>query len=190
MNVQILLVDLIRRGISRCVAKFASFRATPAVIAASILFATGVGLPLTAATTPLKITSVTPRNGSVIVNWEGGTPPFQVLCRTNHTDEWRPVGQPTSGFSATNPAPAGSMCFFLVTTDVTPPSVPTNFRIITNGCGTALLVWSASIDNAAGSGLKGYKIYRDGLFMSRVLAPVVSSLQDGMSPGTTCTPPC
>jgi len=147
-----------------------------------------LGLSLCATGAPLTITGVTPRDGKVIMTWEGGTPPFRVLCRTNYTDEWRPIGQPTSGFSATNNAPPGAaMCFFKVTTDVTPPSVPTNLRLITNGCGTVLLTWSPAVDEANGSGLRGYAIYRNGAFINRVVAPVASSLQSGMSPASTYT---
>ena len=57
--------------------------------------------------------------------------------------------------------------------------------MVTNDCGTALLMWSTSIDGARGSDLIGYNISRDGTFMTGVLAPVISSLQDGMSPATT-----
>src|SRR5213083_1435249 len=72
----------------------------------AVLLLAGLAQPLPAGTTPLRITSVVPRDGKVIVTWEGGTAPFQLLCRTNYTDDWRKVGQPTSATSATNLAPA------------------------------------------------------------------------------------
>jgi PKD repeat protein len=81
------------------------------------------------------------------------------------------------------------MCFFLVTTDVTPPTVPTNLRVTTNGCGTALVTWNASVEsgnpsNAPVSGLKGYRIYRNGAFVRSVPSTTLATVEEGMSSAT------
>jgi glucose/arabinose dehydrogenase/fibronectin type 3 domain-containing protein len=48
------------------------------------------------------------------------------------------------------------------TPDTTPPSVPTNLQATAISTSRIDLSWSASTDNAGGSGLAGYRVYRDG----------------------------
>jgi hypothetical protein len=45
--------------------------------------------------------------------------------------------------------------------DTTPPSVPTNLQYTTSGT-TITLTWGSSTDNAGGSGMAGYNVYRNG----------------------------
>jgi len=154
-------------------------------LAACLLLLAAFALPLSADAAPLKITSVSPVNGSVIVRWEGGAGPYQLLCRTNMSQPWRKVGAPTSGFSATNPAPAGSMCFFLVTTDLTPPSVPTGLSASAIGCGELRLTWNAANDNAGGSGLRGYQLFRNGQLVKFIPGGTNATVESGLSPTAT-----
>ena len=46
--------------------------------------------------------------------------------------------------------------------DVTPPSVPTGVNGTPVGSSEIDLSWTASTDNAGGSGVAGYNVYRDG----------------------------
>lgn len=180
------------RGFCRQTSAYAAVpaRQSGLALAGIVLLLAGFALSASGATTPLRITSVTPRNGLVDVNWQGGTGPFQLLCRTNYITEWRKAGQPTTGYGATVVAPPGAMCFFLVTTDLTPPTVPANLGVTTNGCGTALVTWNASADsatasNAPVSGLKGYRIYRNGAFVRSVSTNTLATVVEGLSSATT-----
>lgn len=138
-----------------------------------------------AATAPLKITSVSPSGGSVVVRWEGGTGPFQLLCRTNFADAWQKAGPVTSGYSATVAAPPGPSCFFLVTTDVTPPPVPTGLRATTNGCGQITVTWNMTNDAAGGSGLKSFRLYQGTNLWRIVPAYTNTTIEGSLAASTT-----
>src|SRR5436190_13861642 len=83
----------------------------------ALLAICGVAFSARAATPSFMITSVTLREGNAIISWQGGVGPFQVLLRTNLSEPWRKVGQPTTGFSLTTPVVPGPVCFYTVTTD-------------------------------------------------------------------------
>src|SRR5213593_1547585 len=53
--------------------------------------------------------------------------------------------------------------------DTTPPTTPTNLSAVAGTCGSVNLAWLASVD--AGSGLKGYRVYRNGALVTLVMAP-------------------
>ncbi|WP_330440164.1 discoidin domain-containing protein [Micromonospora sp. NBC_00821] len=53
------------------------------------------------------------------------------------------------------------------TPDTTPPSVPSNLSYTQSGT-TISLNWVASTDNAGGSGIAGYDVYRNGAFLQSV----------------------
>jgi fibronectin type 3 domain-containing protein len=54
------------------------------------------------------------------------------------------------------------------------PTVPTNFRAVAVTCNRVDLFWSQSTDTG-GAGLKGYKIYRNGVFFRGLFAPAGST---------------
>ncbi|WMJ67773.1 glycosyl hydrolase family 18 protein [Stenotrophomonas sp. 24(2023)] len=67
--------------------------------------------------------------------------------------------------------------------DTTPPSVPAGLAVGTRTSSSIALSWSASTDNAGGSGVAGYDVYRNG---SLVGSPSSASYVDGgLSPSTT-----
>lgn len=55
-----------------------------------------------------------------------------------------------------------------------PPSVPLGFQVAAPNCGHVVLAWAPSVDTG-GSGLRGYRIYRDGVFVTEVAAPATSA---------------
>jgi chitodextrinase len=57
--------------------------------------------------------------------------------------------------------------------DLVDPSVPTGLALSAIGCSWVNLVWAASTDRG-GSGLKGYNLYRNNVFIRQVLAPTTS----------------
>ena len=65
--------------------------------------------------------------------------------------------------------------------DTTAPSVPT-LTATAASCNQINLSWTASTDNAGGSGLKGYNVYRGGAFLKQVLAPATSTSDSGLAP--------
>ena len=62
-------------------------------------------------------------------------------------------------------------------TDATAPSVPSGVQVTAPACDRIEVTWNASTDTG-GSGLRGYDVYRDGNFYTRVLAPL-RALSDG-----------
>src|SRR5438552_3403192 len=67
--------------------------------------------------------------------------------------------------------------------DTSAPSVPSGLRAWANSCDQVGLSWSASTDG--GSGVKGYNVYRGGVFLKQVLAPATSSTDSGLLPSVT-----
>lgn len=69
------------------------------------------------------------------------------------------------------------------TPDTTPPSVPTGLASSSRTSTTISLGWNASTDNAGGSGVAGYDVYRNG---SLVGSPTGTSYVDsGLAPATS-----
>src|SRR5438093_4283172 len=67
--------------------------------------------------------------------------------------------------------------------DTSAPSVPSGLKAWANGCDQVGLSWSASTDG--GSGVKGYNVYRGGIFLKQVPAPATSSTDAGLLPSVT-----
>jgi len=67
--------------------------------------------------------------------------------------------------------------------DATAPSVPTGLMATAVSCSQINLSWSASSDTG-GSGLMGYKLYRNGSFIKLVPAPSTSSADTGLAAST------
>jgi len=138
--------------------------------------------------TPLKIVKVTPSGQNVVVSWQGGNGPYQLLSRTNLSGEWRKVGSPTSGYIVTNPSLSTPACFYRITTDLTAPGTPGGLTITTNTDETQLVLrWNAVADNSGGAGMKGYNIYRNNLFIKRVLptaTTTITTIDTGLTPDT------
>jgi fibronectin type 3 domain-containing protein len=58
--------------------------------------------------------------------------------------------------------------------DLTPPSQPTNLTLAVVSCLEVDLSWSASTDNACGTGVASYSIFRDGTFIDSVAQPATT----------------
>ena len=68
--------------------------------------------------------------------------------------------------------------------DTTAPSVPTGLTASAASCSQINLAWAASTDNPGGSGLKGYNVYKNGVFLRQVLAPATSTSDSGLAAST------
>jgi fibronectin type 3 domain-containing protein len=69
------------------------------------------------------------------------------------------------------------------TADTTPPSQPTGLTATASSCSQINLSWNASTDTG-GSGLNGYKLYRNGSYLKSVLAPSTSTSDTGLAAST------
>jgi chitodextrinase len=67
--------------------------------------------------------------------------------------------------------------------DGAPPSVPGGLSASPTSCGQITLAWSASTDSG-GSGLKGYNVYRNAVFLKQVAAPATATSDAGLQPST------
>ena len=63
------------------------------------------------------------------------------------------------------------------------PTTPTGLTATAVSCGQINLSWTASTDTG-GSGLKGYNIYRGGVFLKQVSAPATSTSDTGLAAST------
>jgi hypothetical protein len=132
-------------------------------------------------------------DGVVVVNWTGGTGPFQVQSRNGLTGAWQDVAGTTTNFSQTNVLTA-PMSFYRVldvstatkTQDSKAPSVPTGLAATLTGGSQVNLTWNASTDpNPNPTGVKGYNVYRNGYFLNQVAAPNTSMTDTSLSTLTT-----
>jgi len=71
----------------------------------------------------------------------------------------------------------------LVSGDKTAPAMPTGVTAAAATCSQMNLTWNASTDTG-GSGLRGYNVYRNGVYLKQVLAPATSSSDGGLAAST------
>jgi len=127
----------------------------------------------------------------MIVTWRGGTAPFQVQCRSSLVDSWRDVDGITYELSQTNIL-AGPVGYYRVVSvastvaaamDKLAPSSPTDLKATVMSCSQVNLSWSASTDGGPeATGVKGYNLYRNGIFLKQVPAPVTSASDTDLPP--------
>lgn len=71
--------------------------------------------------------------------------------------------------------------------DTTPPSVPTQPVVSNLTYSSLTLTWAASTDNPGGTGVKQYKVFRNGAFYRSVQAPATSLNDTGLAASTAYT---
>src|SRR5262245_1684770 len=141
--------------------------------------------------TPARLLSVTPTSDrTAITRWQGGTGPYQLQRRTCTNMVWEDVDGLTSDTSMTNVMSSSVMIYRVMSSVQTPndnkaPSVPTGLVTIVGGCSQINMSWNASTDPGNGSGLKGYNVYRNGIFLKQVLAPATATSYTGLAASTT-----
>src|ERR1051326_5339909 len=69
-------------------------------------------------------------------------------------------------------------------TDPSAPSVPTGLTTTPFSCSQMRVSWNASTDNSGGSGVKGYNLYRNGVYLKQVLAPATTTSDIGLTGST------
>ena len=87
--------------------------------------------------------------------------------------------KPTSGASSFSTVATATT--FGGTTDTTKPSVPSGLSGTASSCSQINLTWNASTDNAGGSGLAKYNLYRNNAFLKSITAPATSTSDIGLT---------
>jgi CheY-like chemotaxis protein len=161
-----------------------------AAIAGGVLLSICVGRSASALVpSPIQITHLTVTNGMAVVEFQGGGATNQVqsidaLGSTN----WVDLDVPTTSHSVTSICTA-PMTFYRVasfsnsTGDTTAPSTPTGLMATLRNCTQVDLSWSASSDSGANAtGVQGYYIYRNSVFLKKVQGTTYSD--NGLTPST------
>jgi chitodextrinase len=68
--------------------------------------------------------------------------------------------------------------------DTTAPSIPTGLTAYAGSCSHNVITWNVSTDTG-GSGLKGYNLYRNGVFLKQVAAPALTTTDTGLAASTS-----
>src|SRR5260370_14432615 len=156
----------------------------------------GLLFPFMAAGASFQITDLKIQNEKAIVTWQGGvTATNQVQFRSSLNAQWQDMDVPTSGSSLTNiiTAPSGfyrviSLPDVSASADKRAPSTPTGLTARAASCSQIDLSWIASTDSGQNAtGVLGYNIYRNGIFLKQVLAPATSASDVGLMQSTTYT---
>src|SRR5438445_9212704 len=165
------------------------------------LFVLGT-LPARAVTAVASNLRVSVSGGTAILRWSGDQGVlYQAEGATTPGGAWQAIGAPTSSFAVTNvltgPAQFYRVGIYTNTTiytanaarntgDKAAPTVPSGVTGRTPNCSQVNLSWNASTDQGTTvkvggrnvtytSGLKGYNLYRNGVFLTQVLAPATSA---------------
>jgi chitodextrinase len=94
------------------------------------------------------------------------------------------AGSSVARFFLPNQTVAVARCSFLVGSDHTAPSVPSNLHTVTTTDSTIALAWDPSTDDVA---VRNYAVYRDGNLMTHVPAATPSFTDTGVWPHSTHT---
>jgi chitodextrinase len=151
----------------------------PGNVIASTRTTTSIALTWAAATDDVGVAGYGVYNGADLVNTTAGTTGIVsgLSCGANYT-------LAVDAFDASgNRSPKTTvMVSTLACADTTPPTQPTNLRLVSATTTSATLAWNAATDNVA---VIGYDLYRGGSKIGSVAA--TSFLMNGLSCGTTYT---
>jgi fibronectin type 3 domain-containing protein len=100
--------------------------------------------------------------------------PSTLSCNTYYY--WKIVAKNSCNKSTAGPR----WVFRTASPGITAPSIPSGLTATSINCNEVNLSWSASKDTA-GSGLKGYNVYRNGSYLKQVLSPSTSTSDTGLA---------
>jgi hypothetical protein len=123
---------------------------------------------------PLRITTLRPEYERFLIEWTGGLPPYAVEVNSGVEPSWlriSPLLRDTSYSDLHIDERPTGLYRILTFSDTDPPSRPTGLSAPAVKCDRAALVWDAQEDAPDGSGVWGYKIYRDGYLLKKLRAP-------------------
>lgn len=151
-----------------------------------IIIALASGSPLWSSPPPqsnaVEIISIVPLevgSSHLRITWEGAVPPYKLQAQDSVGGAWRDASFHIYGhsFVVSNSLPGS---FYRVRTipDRTPPTAIKNFGPRQADCDRVRFTWDPGTckdalcaDNAGGSGMRGYRIYRNGAFLMEIPFP-------------------
>jgi len=173
--------------------------------------AVGVTTPgCSSSATPARNLKLTRSGETAILQWSGTTGClYQAECSLSLSGPWVPVDAPTTSFSVMSVAPLQPSAVYRVAlftntakylanvtvnqNDKNLPTVPSGLTAVSNLFSEVNLSWLGSIDSGTTvggttytSGLSGYLIYRNNIFLKKVDAPTTSTLDTGVNLATPC----
>lgn len=143
---------------------------------------------------PIPSSTIVAGSGLVTVTWSGGTAPYQLQVCTNLGSPWQDVAGTTSSTSQTNILTLPNAYYRLMSVgslmatnqDTNAPTLPANLVATTIGSNEVDLAWSPSTDPGSNAtGVKGYNVYRNGIFLMQVPATNTSAADVYVMPTTT-----
>ena len=162
----------------------------------------------TPAASPATDLRISVSGGNVVLNWAGTTGAlYQAQSAASFWGPWSPMDAPTTNCTATSlavqPNSAYRVAVFTRTpaynsnsvtnrNDKAPPTVPSNLTASAGSCSQVNLAWQGSTDVGTTkggklytSGLAGYLIYRNNVFLKQVDAQTTSASDTSVSASTT-----
>lgn len=133
-------------------------------------------------------------NKMITVKWTGGSPPFQVQFCAGFDGAWQDVGGITYGSSQTNILIVPSAYYRVASVasvmaaspDKTAPTVPGGLSVTTANSRQVNLRWNTSVDPGTNAtGVKGYNVYRNGIFLNQVATPALTDEDGYVTPQST-----
>ncbi len=146
------------------------------LVAVALVIAAPSRCPVQAQPAPelLRITTLRPEYERFLIEWTGGLPPYAVEVSMNGVADWTrisPLLRETAYADLhVDERPAGLYRILTFPDTVRPPR-PAGLSAPAVKCDRAALIWDPQEDEADGSGIWGYKIYRDGLLLRKLRAP-------------------
>lgn len=134
----------------------------------------------------IEITYFTVLQGSVWVEWQGGTPPYRIQAATDEQFHWQDVSPFLFGNDYFGPT-RGNYAFFRVRSesDTTPPLPPAGLAVSATRCDGVALTWQPASDGLNGSGVSEYRVYRDGMPLDSTYGADTFYLDRTVVPDTT-----
>ena len=192
-----------QNALSKGISSFQKFKKIGVLLAFGLCYSSSHAVSL-----PASNLKVTVKADTVVLTWNGTAGVlYQAESAANTSGPWQSAGEPTTAFSVTNVS-SGPLQFYRVgiftntvefvaaaaktTGDKAPSTVPTLSSPTAPACNQVVLSWSASTDQGTKvggttytSGLKGYNVYRGGVFLKQVLAPATSTTDTSVSGSTS-----
>ena len=135
---------------------------------------------------PIRLTRIRSYGDLVYLDWTGGNPPYRVQASKPSDSDWQDLPQVVldtfyAGFVAEN------YSFYRIRSepDTNAPSTPRSLSAPSVQCARAVFSWESAVDDASGSGIKAYNLYRDGLIVKQIEAPAIFVLDTGLTPRTS-----
>jgi hypothetical protein len=123
---------------------------------------------------PIQIVSfrVDPESQVASMEWTGGQPPYRVQASTDPALGWFDISEYLLTNSYATPyGPEFTLFRVRLASDDSPPVSPTGLAVAARNCDMLAILWERAQDNPEGSGIAGYRVYRDGVKLVEVTSP-------------------